>query len=182
VFIAPTEAFIVNIKIALLGGVFLSSPFVLYQIWQFVSAGLNKNEKKYILICGPLSFILFILGALFAYLIIIPIGLNFLLGFSTESITPMITISKYLSFLGTLTFAFSLIFQLPLISLFLTKIKVVTPMFLSSKRKHAIVLMFILAAILTPPDVITQCLMAGPLLVLYEVGIILSKFAYGTNR
>ena len=81
IFIAPTEAFIVNIKIALLGGVFLSSPFVIYQIWQFVSAGLKENERKYILICGPLSFIFFILGALFGYLIIIPVGIKFLLGF-----------------------------------------------------------------------------------------------------
>jgi len=178
VFIAPTEAFIVNIKIAFLGGVFLSSPFVIYQIWQFVSAGLKETERKYILIFGPMSFILFILGSSFGYFVIIPIGIKFLLGFATDFITPMITVSRYLSFVGTLTFAFSMVFQLPLILLFLTKIGMVTPMFLSSKRKHAIVLMFILGAVLTPPDVITQCLMAGPLLILYEIGIIFSKFAY----
>lgn len=177
VFIAPTEALIVNMKIAFLGGVFLSSPFVIYQIWQFVSAGLKETEKKYILIFGPMSFILFILGSSFGYFVIIPIGMKFLLGFATDFVAPMISISRYISFVGTLTFAFSMIFQLPLILLFLTKIGIVTPA-LTGKRKHAIVLMFILGAVLTPPDIITQCLMAGPLLVLYEIGIIFSKFAY----
>jgi len=178
VFIAPTEAFIVNIKIVFLGGIFISSPFLLYQVWQFVSMALKENEKKYVLIFGIISFFLFILGAAFGYFIIIPIGLKFLLGFATDFITPMITISKYISFVGTMIFAFGVVFQLPLILLFLTKIGMVTPMFLSSKRRHAIVCMFILSATLTPPDVITQCLMAVPLLVLYEIGIIFSKCAY----
>ena len=178
VFIAPQEAFITNIKIAFLGGLFLSSPFLLYQIWRFVSAGLKPRERRYTLIFAPLSFIFFILGIAFAYFIIVPIGVNFLLGFATEQLTPMITISKYISFIGTLTFAFGVIFQLPLISLFLTKIGVVTPQFLSNKRKHAIVFVFILAAILTPPDIITQILMAVPLLVLYELGVVFSRFVY----
>ena len=90
----------------------------------------------------------------------------------------MITIIRYISFVGGLTLAFGIAFQLPLISLFLTKVRVVTPAFLSSKRKHAIVFIFIIAAILTPPDVITQGLMAVPLLVLYEIGIIFSKLVY----
>lgn len=178
VFIAPQEAFISNIKIAFLGGLFLSSPIVVYQTWRFISVALQTNEKKYAYIFGPLSFIFFVLGAIFGYIIIVPIGIKFLLGFATDFVSPMITISKYISFVGTLTLAFGVIFQLPLISLFLTKIGIVTPYFLSSKRKHAIVLIFLLAAILTPPDVITQCLMAAPLLVLYELGIIFSKFVY----
>ena len=178
VFIAPTEAFVANIKIAFFGGLFLSSPFVVYQIWKFISVGLERNEKKYALIFGPVSFIFFISGALFGYFIILPIGLHFLLGFATDFITPMITISKYISFMGMLTLTFGLIFELPLISLFLTKIGVVTPVFLSSKRKQAVVLVFITAALLTPPDVVTQCLMALPLLILYEVGIIFSRLGY----
>jgi sec-independent protein translocase protein TatC len=90
----------------------------------------------------------------------------------------MITISRYISFVTTLTLAFGVVFQLPLVALFLTKVGVVTPTFLSARRKHAVVLIFILAASLTPPDVITQCLMALPLLLLYEIGIIFSKLAY----
>ena len=178
VFIAPAEAFITNIKIAFFGGLFLSSPFVIYQIWKFVSVGLKKIEKKYVLLFGPVSFIFFILGGCFGYFIIMPIGLRFLLGFATDFMTPMISVSRYVSFVGTLSFAFGVVFQLPLVALFLTKIGIVTPMFLSRRRRHAIVLMFVLAATLTPPDVITQCLMAGPLLVLYEIGIIFSKLAY----
>lgn len=178
VFIAPTEAFVANIKIAFFGGLFLSSPFVLYQIWQFVSTGLNKDERRYVMIFAPLSFIFFLLGAVFGYLIIVPIGIKFLLGFATDSIRPMITISRYISYVGMLTFSFGLVFQLPLISLFLTKIGLVTPLFLSARRRHAIVLIFVTAAILTPPDVVTQCLMAVPLLILYEIGIVFSKFAY----
>lgn len=177
VFITPTEAFVVNIKIAFLGGLFLASPFVLYQVWQFVSVALEKSERKYALIFGVLSFIFFIIGSIFGYAIIVPIGMNFLLGFATDFITPMITISRYISFVGTLTFAFGVVFQLPLVMLFLTKIGMVTPWFFSNRRKYAIVLIFILAAILTPPDAITQCLMAVPLLALYEIGIIFSKFA-----
>ena len=178
VFIAPQEAFIANIKIAFIGGIFLASPLILYQIWRFISAGLEKNEIKYTLIFGPLSFVFFVSGALFGYFIIVPIGIKFLLGFATDFVTPMITISNYISFIGTLTLAFGVIFQLPIVSLFLTKIGIVTPYFLSSKRRHAIVFIFIFAAILTPPDVITQCLMAVPLLVLYELGIIFSKIVY----
>lgn len=177
VFIAPQEAFISNIKIAFFGGLFLSSPFVLYQIWMFISAGLKKSEKKYALFFYPLSFIFFVVGALFGYFIITPIGIKFLLGFGTNLVIPMISISKYISFVGSLTFAFGVIFEIPIASLFLTKIGIVTPQFLARKRKYAVVFIFILAAVFTPPDVITQCLMAVPLLVLYEIGIIFSRLA-----
>lgn len=181
VFIAPTEAFVTRMMIALLGGIFASSPFLVFQVWRFISVGLRKNENKYIAIFGPFSFIFFVLGTLFAYFLIIPLGIKFLLSFATDSITPMISLSKYVSFVGTLTLAFGLIFQLPIAILFLTKIGLVTPRFLSTRRKNAIVLIFIGAAVLTPPDVVTQCLMAIPLLILYEIGIIFSKLAYSEH-
>lgn len=182
VFIAPQEAFTSNIKIAFFGSLFLSSPFLLYQIWRFISDGLNPKERKYILIFAPISFILFALGAGFGYFIIVPIGVRFLLGFATDLILPMISMAKYISFVGMLTLAFAAIFELPLVMLFLTKTGVVTPVFFSSKRKHAVVLIFVAAAILTPPDVVTQLLMAFPLLFLFEVGIILSRLAFKKAR
>lgn len=182
IFITPQELFLTNIKIALWGGAFLSSPFVLYEIWKFVSIGLKPDEKKYILIFGPLSFIFFFLGSIFGYFVIVPIGMKFLLGFATDLITPMITVNNYITFIGGLVFAFGAVFELPLIILFLTKIGLVTPEFLAKKRRHAIVLIFIVAAILTPPDVITQCLMALPLLALYEIGVIFSKVSYQKKR
>lgn len=182
VFIAPHEAFVSRIKIVLFGGLFISSPFVLYQTWRFVSSGLKSNERKYIGIFGPLSLIFFFAGALFGYFVIVPIGMNFLLGFSTDTLIPMISVSRYISFVGVLTLSFGVVFELPLAILFLTKIGMVTPEFLSSKRKHAIVLMFVTAAILTPPDVITQCLMALPLLVLYEISILFSRLGSRRNE
>lgn len=178
VFIAPQEAFTTNIKIAFFVGLLLSSPFILYQVWKFVSLGLVLKERKYIRIFGPLSFLLFVIGFTFGYLIIVPIGMKFLLGFASEALVPMITISKYISFVFNLSFAFSLVFQLPIVILFLTKIGIVTPAILKKRRKEAIVLVFIAAAVMTPPDVVTQVLMAVPLIFLYELGIIFSRVAY----
>ena len=177
IFIEPAEAFIANIKIAFWGGLFLSSPFILYQIWQFLLSGLNTNERRYVFIFGPLSFIFFMLGAGFGYFIIVPIGIKFLLSFSTDFIVPAISLGRYVSFVGVLTFAFGAIFEIPLVILFLARLGIVTPAFLSTKRRHAVVIIFILAAILTPPDVITQCLMAGPLMILYELSVFFSKLA-----
>ncbi|OGX56640.1 MAG: twin arginine-targeting protein translocase TatC [Omnitrophica WOR_2 bacterium RIFOXYB2_FULL_38_16] len=177
VFIAPQEAFVSNVLIALLAGLLLASPFVFYQAWNFISSGIQENEKKYIFIYGPVSFVLFIAGACFGYFAIVPIGLKFLLGFGSESLVPMITLSKYISFIGMLTLSFGLSFELPIVILFLTKLGLITPDFLSDNRKIAIVLIFIVAALITPPDVVTQCLMAVPLLILYEIGIFCSRIA-----
>ncbi len=178
VFIAPQEAFLANIKIALFGGAFLASPFIIFQLWQFIRSALKGAEKRYILLFAPFSFLLFLLGASFGYFVIVPIGMKFLLSFASDTVRPMISITRYVSFLAVLTLAFGVIFELPLASLLLTKLRIVTPQFLSGRRKYAVVLIFIFAAILTPPDVVTQCLMAVPLLVLYEVGIIFSRLAY----
>jgi len=178
VFTAPHEAFVARVKISFFCGIFLSSPFLIYEIWKFVFSGLRPAERKYIIIFGPLSLLFFFLGALFGYFIVIPIGVKFLLNFATDVITPMITIDRYITFVGVFTLCFGAIFELPLVSIFLTKIGLISPEFLSSKRRHAVVIIFILAAILTPPDVITQFLMALPLLVLYEISIIFSKFVY----
>ncbi|MFH1854527.1 MAG: twin-arginine translocase subunit TatC [Candidatus Omnitrophota bacterium] len=177
IFIAPAEAFVTSIKIAIFGGLYISSPFILYQIWQFISLGLGDSEKRHVLLFGIFSFILFMLGSFLGYFIIVPIGLKFLMTFGTEYLTPMISVGKYISFVISLSFAFGIVFELPLVILFLTMIGVVTPRFLSEKRKYAIVIIFIAAAIFTPPDVITQCLMAVPLLILYEISIFLSRIA-----
>lgn len=178
VFIAPQEAFVTNIKLSFLGGLFLASPYIIFQIWRFISAGLRDSEKKYVLLFAPFSFLLFLVGSGFGYFVVIPIGIKFLLGFATEVVTPMITLSRYISFIGLLTFMFGIVFLLPLIVLFLTKLGVLTPDILRSKRRHAIVLIFILSALITPPDVVTQLFLGLPLVVLYEIGIIFSRLAY----
>ncbi len=178
IFTSPQEAFMTNVQIALLVGVFVSLPYITYQIWQFVSEGLKDNEKKYVYISAPISAFLFILGALFGFYVVVPIMMNFFMGFATESLTPMISISKYISFIMTWTFSFAGLFELPLVLVFLTKIGVITPQFLSKNRRIAIVIIFIVAGYLTPPDPISQILMAVPLLVLYELSIIGSRFVY----
>ena len=182
VFIAPQEALVANIKIAFFCGLFLAIPVVLFQTWRFVSAGLNEKECKYVAIFAPLSYIFFITGTVFCFFVIVPIAIKFLLDFASKDVVPMITISKYVSFVGTMTLSFGLVFEVPLASLFLTKIGMVTPEFLASKRRVAIVIIFIAAAILTPPDVVTQCMMALPLVALYEIGIIFSKMAIGAKK
>jgi sec-independent protein translocase protein TatC len=182
IFIAPQEAFITYIKVSLLLGFFLSSPFILYEIWKFIATGLMPRERRYILIFAPLSFIFFILGSCFAYFIVVPLGIRFLLGFANDFVTPMITISKYVSFVTMFVLIFGIVFELPLIILFLTKLNIVTPQFLRKKRKHMVVLIFILAALFTPPDVVTQLLLSFPLLLLYEMGVFLSKIAYASNK
>jgi len=178
VFIAPQEAFITNVKIAFFGGLFLTSPFIFYQIWEFVSSGLGRKERGYVLLFGLFSFIFFIFGSFLGYFIIVPVGINFLLRAGTEFVTPMITVGRYVSFCMSLCLAFGVIFQVPLVILFLTKSGIITPKFLSDKRKYIIVAIFILAAVLTPPDVVTQCLMALPLIVLFEASILVSKLAH----
>jgi sec-independent protein translocase protein TatC len=127
------------------------------------------------LIFGFLSFIFFVLGSMFGYLVIVPIGMKFLIGFGSRFLIPMISVGKYVSFAMSLSFAFGLVFQLPIIVLFLTRIGIITPRILREKRKYAIVIIFIIGAIFTPPDVITQCLMAIPLIVLYELSILFSR-------
>ena len=178
IFIEPQEAFVTNIKVAFWMGLLLSAPFILFQVWRFISIGLLAHERKLIFIFGPISFVLFFTGACFGYFVIVPIGIKFLLSFETNFVIPMITVSRYVSFVGMLTLSFGIIFELPLAMLFLTKVGIISPQFLKNKRKHAIVLLFIAAAILTPPDVITQLLMALPLLILYEMGILCSQIAF----
>jgi sec-independent protein translocase protein TatC len=177
VFIAPQEAFLVNLKLSFWGGVFLVSPIIFFEVWRFVSVALSEQEKRYLVLYGFLSFCSFLIGVTFAYLVVFPIGLKFLLSFTSSELQPMLSISKFVSFALMLLIVFGLIFELPLLTFFLTKLGLISPEFLTEKRKYAIIAMFIVAALLTPPDIFTQLLMAGPLLGLYEFSILVSKLA-----
>lgn len=176
-FIGPTEGFVSKFLVSFFSGIIIAFPIIIIQIWLFIAPGLKKKEKRLIIIYFPLMLLLFFAGLTFAYFILIPLGLYFLFNISTDLI-PMITISKYISLVITLLALFGLIFELPLIILFLTKLGVITPEFLSKKRKYAIFFIFIIAALLTPPDIFTQFIMAIPLILLYEVSILVSKLAY----
>jgi sec-independent protein translocase protein TatC len=184
VFTSPTEAFWTWMKIAMVLGIFISMPGILYQVWKFVSPGLHPHEKKYaapFIISGSL---LFLLGGAFALLVIIPYASTFLVTFGQEKgWKPMLTVSSYTDFVIKFTLAFGIVFQLPVVIMILSLIGVVTPQFLARNRKYAILVNFIIAAVLTPtPDMINQTLMAGPLCILYEVGIICARLATRRRR
>jgi sec-independent protein translocase protein TatC len=178
VFISPQEPFVITLKIALFGGIIIALPMIIYQAWQFVSLALKEKEKRYLLFYGPFSLLLFLSGASFAYFVAIPVGLRFLLSFGGSSLEPMISVSKYLSFITVTILTFGIVFELPLVSLFLVRIGIISPQFLAKNRKVAIIAIFVLAAILTPSiDAFTQILLAVPLVILYEVSIWLAKWS-----
>ena len=166
------EAFFTYLKVAFLAGIFLAMPVLMYQFWQFVSPGLYEKEKRWVIPIAILSSIFFVGGALFGYFIVFPFGFKFFLGFASDAIRPLPSMKEYFAFSTKLLIAFGVVFELPLFVTFLAKLGIVDVPFLATKRKYALLLFFVFSAILTPPDVVTQCMMAGPLMVLYEIGII----------
>lgn len=165
------EAFFTHLKVAAIAGVFVASPYIFYQLWMFIAPGLYEGERKYMIPVAFFSALCFVLGALFGYYVVFPYGFQFFLGYATEFIKPMPSVKEYFSFSTSMLFAFGFIFELPLFMFFLSVMGIVTHKTLRKYRKFAILGNFVVAAILTPPDVVSQCLMAGPLCVLYEIGI-----------
>ena len=159
VFTAPAEAFWVQMKVALICGLFISAPGILYQVWAFIAPGLHTHERRY-----AVPFV------------VTPYAIAFLLSYARETLQPMITLENHVDFLLKFTLAFGLVFELPLIITLLARMGVVTTKQLSKNRKYAILGAFIAGAVLTPtPDAFNQTLMAGPLILLYEVGIICAR-------
>lgn len=177
VFLAPTEAFWVNMKVGMISGFFLALPVVLYQVWAFVSPGLMPRERRYALPFVIVGTLFFGIGVAFALFIVVPFAVKFLIGFGqARDLVPMISVGNYVDFVLKFTLAFGLVFELPLAITLASRMGVVTPQFLARNRKYAILINFIIAAILTPtPDILNQSLMAGPLIVLYELGIISAR-------
>ena len=175
IYTALPEAFFTYLKVAFVAGLLLSTPMIFYQMWKFIAPGLYANEKKYVIPFVVSSSALFIGGALFGYLVVFPFGFQFFLGYTTDTIQALPSLKQYFSFSIKLLIAFGLVFELPIITFFLAKMGVVTAAMMRKQRKIAIVVIFVAAAIFTPPDVITQLMMAVPLLVLYEISIIIAK-------
>lgn len=165
------EAFFTHLKVAAVAGLFAASPYIFYQLWMFVAPGLYEGERKWIVPIAVCSAACFVTGALFGYYVVFPFGFQFFLGYATDFIRPMPSVKEYFSFATGMLFAFGLIFELPLFMLFLASLGIVTSKGLRKYRKYAMLGSFVVAAILTPPDVVSQILMAGPLCLLYEVGI-----------
>lgn len=169
------EAFFTYLKVAFLAGLLMAVPVILYQLWMFIAPGLYDKEKRLALPVVFLSSLFFLGGAFFGYFVVFPFGFKFFMGFASDYVRPLPSMKEYLSFSAKLLFAFGVVFELPLFVTFLAKLGIVDVQFLKAKRKYAILLFFVFSAILTPPDVITQVMMAGPLIILYEVSILGAK-------
>lgn len=172
----PYEAFLIHIKVAALAGAIFSSPVFFSQMWLFVSPGLYENEKKFILPLIFISVLLFLIGILFAYTMVIPWGLGFFLSFQTETLKPMINVNSYFSFLNGMLFAFGLLFDFPVLVTGLSALGIIHTSTLRSARKPIIVIIFVLAAVLTPsPDPVSQLMLAIPLVFLFEISVLISR-------
>jgi sec-independent protein translocase protein TatC len=175
VFLSPVEAFISHIKVSFFIGFLIALPIIVYQTWRFVLPALNQNEKKSIHILVPMSVLLFFVGLVFSFVLVVPVGIRFLLGYSTENIEAMISLGNYITFVMSMTLPFGIVFQLPLFQVVLIRLGIVTVQRMVSLRKYVVVGAFIVGAILTPPDVISQVMLAVPLLALYELGLIVGR-------
>ncbi len=174
-FITPTEPFFTNMKVAFMGSIFISMPVILYEIWQFISPGLKVKEKKITAMFVFFGTLFFMAGGMFCYFLVLPLGLNFLLRYGSEYWKMQVTIGFYFSFVVKLILAFAFAFQTPLLMVLLTKFGVANTVKMRMYRKWAFLGTFALAAVLTPPDIITQVLLAVPLYGLYEFGVVVSR-------
>jgi len=179
VFLAVTEGFFTQLKVAFFAGIILASPIIVWQILSFVLPALYNHEKKIFL---PLLFfgvLLFGAGIAFGYIFVLELGLKILLINFSGGLTPMISVSKYVSFVISFLLPFGIVFEIPLITYFLTRMGLVTPQYLRKNRRYVIFLMVVLAAVLSPgPDIVAQLFLALPMIILYEFSIIISAVLY----
>lgn len=175
-FITPTEPFFTAMKVSFMGSMFISMPWILYHVWGFIAPGLKVKEKKITALFVAFGTAFFLFGGLFCYFLVVPLGLKFLLNYGTAWWKMQVTIGFYFSFVVKMILAFAFAFQTPLIMVLLTKFGVINTVKMKLYRKWAFLGTFLIAAVLTPPDVITQVLLAFPLYGLYEFGVVVSRF------
>ncbi|MDA8239449.1 MAG: twin-arginine translocase subunit TatC [Nitrospiraceae bacterium] len=183
VFLAVAEAFWIHFKVSFVAAFIASLPIIFYQLWSFIAPGLLEKEKRYVMPFVLFATLLFLVGSLFCFYVVLPFSLTFLLGYKTASLTPMLSVEKYIDFCLKFILAFGLIFELPVVILYLTRFGIVSPKTLAKHRKYAVLFSFIAAAILTPtPDAFNQVLMAIPIILLYEIGMLLSIIIYRKRK
>jgi len=177
-YLSPMEPFFITLKLAVTLGLILASPVVIYQIWAFLSPALLPSEKRMIVPALYFGLLLFLGGVAMAYYVVLPLTLSFSMGFQTEALEQSIVIGEYLSVVTRLLIAFGLVFELPVVISVLAALGIVTPEFLTSKRRHAIAVITIGSSLITPGDVMSTIIMMIPLIFLYEVSIVIARFLY----
>ncbi|CUH93967.1 putative membrane protein [Propionispora sp. 2/2-37] len=176
-FMNPAEVFFTYLKVSFFSGFLVALPVILYQIWAFIVPALTRTERALSFVLIPSSVVLFFIGVFFSYFFVLPAGIQFFLGFATESLQPMLSLGEYLSFVISFLLPFGFIFELPLFILVLAKMGVISSDFLRGKRKVVLVLAFVVGAIISPtPDVFSQTMIAVPMILLYEISILMVKY------
>ncbi|OHD15634.1 MAG: twin arginine-targeting protein translocase TatC [Spirochaetes bacterium GWB1_59_5] len=175
IYLSPPELFMSYVKIALLGGVILASPVILFQVWLFVKPGLSRRERLSLVVGLFFGVAFFAAGAAFSFFVIVPFTIRFFLQYQNESIKAMFSFSEYISFVSSMVLSFGAAFELPIVISILAGLGVVTGTGLARVRGIGILLIFIAAAIITPPDVVSQILLGVPMMLLFELSILLAK-------
>ena len=173
----PYGKVLVYMQVVLLGGFILSVPIILYQFWKFIEPGLFPHERRYIFWIVAFSSLCFFLGVAFSYFIMLPITLQFFAGFGTTAIENTIAISEYMGFVLRMMIAAGIVFEMPMVAYFLSRLGILTPAFMRHYRRHAYTVLLIIAAFITPADIVSMAILAIPLLLLYEFSIFISRIA-----
>ncbi|MBP1764812.1 MAG: tatC [Firmicutes bacterium] len=173
----PAEAFFSYLKVSFFAGFLLALPVVLYEVWAFVVPALTSKERTATIILVPTSVLLFFVGIIFSYYLVLPAGIKFFMGFATDDLQPLFSLGQYLSFVISFLLPFGFIFELPLFILVLAKVGIINSKMLAAKRKVVLVMTFVIGAVISPtPDVFSQTMIAVPMLVLYEISILVVKY------
>ena len=176
-YMQPAEAFFTYIKVAIFVGFLIALPVVLYQIWRFVLPALIGMERYLLSVIVPVSLILFLAGIAFSFFLVLPAAVKFLVGFSTQELQPMFSVKQYFDFVIAFLLPFGFIFELPLAIILLAKVGIVSSKFLAKQQRIVIFLTFVIGAVISPtPDIFSQCMIAIPMILLYEIGYIIVRF------
>ncbi|WP_160718646.1 twin-arginine translocase subunit TatC [Isachenkonia alkalipeptolytica] len=178
IYLSPPELLMAHIKLALMAGLVGALPIIFYQVWAFVIPGIQKKQKIFLFLSVFFGTFFFVGGIIFAYLLILPLSIEFFAGMASEQVQPLFSFTSYIGFVTSILFAFGVAFELPMLVLLLTKFNLVRPRTLRRARKFVFLVVVVLSALITPPDIISQALLAGPMMILFEVSIIISSVIY----
>ncbi|QSX09127.1 twin-arginine translocase subunit TatC [Alkalibacter rhizosphaerae] len=182
IYISPPELFLAYVKLSLVAGITVSFPIIAYQIYAFLRPGLEKRERRYVLVSILGGSFFFAAGVVFSYIVVLPMVLSFFINMRMESIDPVMSVGSYIGFISTSLLSFGLVFEMPMLVLLLSRFGLVTSAFLQKNTKYILFGIVVVAAIITPPDVISQVLLVGPMLVLFEFSVFLAKLTERSKR